>query len=85
MALRVYADVNSVADGGYWCLSFEGQRLDDVAAALALQDGMPVVLYHSDEEEEFEWDGRLWHRPTGPSPAPQWVATVDEQSFRRLR
>jgi hypothetical protein len=35
--------------------------------------------------EEFEWDGRLWHRPTGPVPEPQWVAIVDEGTFRRIR
>ena len=85
MTLRVYADVNSVTDGAYWCLRFAGERLDEAGSGLGLQDGMPVVVYYSDEEEEFEWDGRLWHRPTGPSHAPQWVATVDEPSFRRLR
>jgi len=47
-------------------------------------DGMAAVIYYSDEAEEFEWDGRLWRRPTGPEPAPQWMATVDDQSFHRL-
>lgn len=85
MAIRIYADVNSIDGSAYWCLSFDNQPLDEVAEELGIQNGMPAVIYYSDPAEEFEWDGRLWHRPTGPKPAPQWVATVDEHSFRRLR
>jgi hypothetical protein len=84
-SLRIYTDVNSKANDAYWLLLYEGKRLDDVSQELEIYDGMPVVVYHEDEVEEFEWDGHLYHRPTGAPPAPQWVAVVDENSFRRIK
>jgi hypothetical protein len=69
----------------FWVLWVGDQRLDDFARRLHINDGAPAVIYYADEGEEFEWDGRLWHRPTGPSPEPQWVAIVDEATFRRIR
>jgi hypothetical protein len=84
--IRIYADVNSRDEAGaYWCLLIGDRRLDDAAIDLGLRDGQEAIIFHRDEEEEFEWEGRLWHRPIGPVPAPQWVATVNEGSFRRLR
>ena len=85
MTLRIHADPGSVSNDVYWSLRYNGELLDDVAETLKLYDGMSVIIYYEDEEEEFEWDGNLYLRPTGAPPAPQWVAAVDESSFRRIR
>jgi hypothetical protein len=85
MTLRIYADPGSVSDGMYWGLRHNGDLLDDVADAVGLYDGIPAVIYYADEGDEFEWDGKIYLRPTGPRPAPQWIAVVDEASFRRIR
>ena len=83
--MRIYADTNSKDNDAYWRLSYNGRPLDEVASAVGLIDGMAVVIYYEDESEEFEWDATLHLRPTGKPPAPQWVASVNEASFRRLR
>jgi hypothetical protein len=85
MTLRIHADPASVSNDVYWSLRHSGKLIDDVAETLGLYEGVPVIIYYADEEEEFEWDGNLYRRPTGPPPAPQWVAVVDEASFRRIR
>ena len=70
--LRIYADFNASMedDRGAWCwlLRHDGKLLDDVAASLALQDGLPVTLYHDDDTGEFEVDAVLGHIAT-----PGWT------------
>jgi hypothetical protein len=85
MTLRIYADRGSISDGAYWCLRYNGASVDDVADIIGLHDGLEVIVYYKDEEEEYELDGKVYLRPTGPKPAPQWVAEVDNASFRRIR
>jgi hypothetical protein len=68
---------------GYWCLLIDGRPFDEVAEQLGDCDGMRVIVFHSDEEEEFEWDGVIRRRAY--ESGPRWAAKVDDATFRRLR
>jgi hypothetical protein len=85
MIQRIYADSNSITENKYWALRIDGAFIADVAERLGLYDGMPVIIYYTDESEEFEFDGTLFFRPIGPSPEPRWVASVDHASLRIIR
>jgi hypothetical protein len=90
MALRIYADFNSVtgpdATGREWCwcLLYKKQPLDDVAAELGLVEGMPVTLFYTDPSEELEVDGILSLRNPN-SWGPRWHAQYDKSAIRRIR
>ncbi len=85
-APRLYVDFNSGdEDGSYWIALFEDQRVDDVIERLGFYDRMPIVAYYSDDEDEFEFDGHLVHRPNDIPRAPQWRVIINEDTFRRLR
>ncbi len=85
MVLRVYFDPNSMDNGVYWCLRHDGIPIDDIAEEIDLHDGINVILFYNDSSEEFEFDGKLYFRPTGLLPAPQWVGEIDQTTFRRIR
>jgi hypothetical protein len=84
--LRIYADFNScTVDGWCYCLRVDGRELNDVAAELGVYEGMPVVVFYEDCADEFEFDGVLSFRSSLPLSGPEWVAIVDESTFRRIR
>jgi hypothetical protein len=84
--LRIYADFNSrTVDGWCYCLLVDGRKLKDVAAELGVYEGMPVVVFYEDCADEFEFDGVLSFRSSLPLSGPEWVAIVDESTFRRIR
>jgi hypothetical protein len=78
--LRIYIDTNDMGPDG-WCylLRYNNRPLDEVATELRLCEGMPVVLYHSDPSEEFEFDGVLSFREN------RWLARADRGSYRLIR
>jgi len=81
--LRLSADFNSRTVEGWYCaLHHGGSRLDDVAEELGVREGMPVTVYNDEPGDEFEFDGFLGLRPSLPPPAPQWVAIIDDSTFR---
>lgn len=87
MKLRIYADFNSGGgpnQGPCWALRYgDTSRLfDDMADELGLQPGMPVTLFHSDTDEEFEVDAVLVYEADA---AVKWKALPDWSTFRRLR
>lgn len=87
MTLRIYADFNSGGlrgEGPCWVLRCGPSRrpLDEVAAELALRNGMAVTLFYEDPSEEFEVSGTLIE----PSSAGEcWKALPDWDTFRRIR
>jgi len=86
MLLRIYADFNSTTEDGWcWCLRYQGVPVEDCVEQLSLVDGMSVVLFYSDVEEEFEFDGILSYRACGPNLPLRWEARADERSIRRIR
>jgi hypothetical protein len=46
---------------------------------------MPVVVFYEDSADEFEFDGVLSFQSSLPLSNPEWVAIVDESTFRRIR
>jgi len=46
---------------------------------------MPVVVFYEDCADEFEFDGALSFRGSLPLSSTEWVAIVDESTFRRIR
>ena len=60
MTPRISADVDArlkdINGTWCWCLRHEGRLLDEVTNELGLFDGMTVVIFHQDYEEEFEYD-----------------------------
>jgi hypothetical protein len=87
-ALRISADFNSRLqdDRGMWCwcLRHNGRALDEFTDELALYEGMPVIIYHEDLTEEFEYDAVLG-RSADPSWAVMWMARYEENALRRVR
>ncbi len=80
MTLRIYADFNSISEGGYcWCLWYNDTILDEAAEELGLVDGQKVILFYEDPAEEFEFDAVLLFRKG------RWIARYDESSYRLLR
>jgi hypothetical protein len=84
--LRIYVDPSSVTVDG-WCyiLRYDERPLGEVAKELDLYEGMPVVLYYSDSIDEFEYEGILSYRTASPVIGRQWMAQLNDQTFRRIR
>ena len=82
--LRIYGDFNDFGAGVCWLLRYRERPLDEQAEELNLRDGMPVILFYEDPAEEFEFDAVLEFRPD-EYPTSQWVARVDESSYRLIR
>ena len=86
--LRIHADFNSCMedDRGSWCwlLQHDGRLLDDVAASLALRDGLPVTLYYEDAADAFEVDAVLGHIAK-PDWNTIWMALPDWNTQRRRK
>jgi hypothetical protein len=86
--LRIHADFTSCMEDerGSWCwlLRHDGKLLDDVAASLALRDGLSVTLYHDHAAERFEVDAVLGHIAK-PDWTTIWMALPDWNTYRRLK
>jgi hypothetical protein len=77
--IRIYIDTNDMTPEG-WCylLRFQGRTLDEAAAELGLEEGMPVVLYNEEMGEEFEFDGTVHFREG------HWFAKANRDSYRLI-
>ena len=87
MTLRIYADFNSGGSPGKgpcWCLRYgaDMRSLDDCAAELRLEVGMPVTLYYQDPSEEFEVFATLIKTA---SSVHVWQALPDWTTYRLIR
>jgi hypothetical protein len=76
---------SATPEGQYYAITCDGININDSVNSDQLYDGMQVVAYYSDPSDEFEYSGRIWHRPIVPSAKSSWFLTIDRDTFRRIR
>ncbi len=82
-AVTPYGFRHTTTDGWCWGLRHGDRPLDECAAELGLEEGMPVVLYYADE---VEGSSLMLRREPQTLPRDSlWSALPDRATYRLIR